>query len=396
MTISAKVRQAVQQQSWIRQMFELGLQLKRQHGERNVYDLSLGNPVLEPPQAFRQELLRLAQSDARGLHRYMPNAGYPETRAAVASQLNRETGLPFAASDVVMTCGAGGALNVILKALLDPGDEVVVFSPYFPEYPFYVDNHSGATRLASTDETFLPDLDALEKVLSLKTKVVLVNSPNNPTGVVYPAERLRALGQALARHEARHGRTVYLVSDEPYSRLIYDGLVYPHIYRFHSATIVANSYSKDLSLPGERIGYVAVNPGCPDKAALVDALVFCNRVLGFVNAPAMAQHLARALQGVTVDVAWYQHRRDLVFQELTGMGYTMMKPQGAFYAFPRSPLPDDVAFVKELMRWNVLVTPGSGFGAPGFFRIAYCVDDWVLEGALVGFRKTARQFGLRG
>ncbi|MBI2165030.1 MAG: pyridoxal phosphate-dependent aminotransferase [Chloroflexi bacterium] len=390
MAIAGKVRRHMKEASWIRRMFEAGIALKQQYGPEKVFDLSLGNPILEPPARFQEEMERLARSPKLGMHRYMPNAGYPETREAVAAYIKRETGLPFTLNEVVMTCGAGGGLNVVLKAILDPGDEVVVFAPYFPEYPFYIDNHGGTTVTVSTDRAFLPDLAALERCLSPRTRAVIINSPNNPSGVVYPSGHLKELGGLLERKMAQSGRTIYLVSDEPYARLIYDGLKYPYPYPHYRHTIAATSYSKDLSLAGERIGYIAVNPECPGKKELLDALVFCNRVLGFVNAPALMQHLVARLADVTVDVGWYQERRDRLYGALTEEGYQVIRPQGAFYLFPRSPLEDDVAFVQELQRNLVLAVPGQGFGTPGYLRLCYSVEDWVLDGAIDGLRKVAR------
>ncbi len=395
MAVAKKVRKSMEEGSWIRRMFEAGIALKRQYGERNVFDLSLGNPVVEPPEAFNRELLRLASHPLPGMHRYMPNAGYVETRQAVAQSLTEETGLPFTAGEVVMTCGAAGALNVAFKAILDPGDEVIIFSPYFVEYCYYVDNHGGVPVIVPTDgETFQPDLAALEVALGPRTRAVLINSPNNPTGVVYGADALRRMGELLRRNEARHGIETFLLSDEPYRKLLYDGLAYPHIFPHHPAAVVATSHSKDLALPGERIGYVAVSPRYQGRRELVDALVFCNRTLGFVNAPALMQHLVRALQGVTVDVAEYQRKRDYIYGQLVEMGYRVVKPQGAFYMFPRSPIEDDVAFVEALLEWNVLAVPGRGFGTPGYFRISYCLEDWTIEGALEGLRRAARKYGL--
>lgn len=394
MPIAAKVARQMQEQSWIRQMFEAGIALKATYGERSVFDLSLGNPVLDPPAAFYKRLRDLLAEPARGAHRYMPNAGFAETRAAVARQLSAETGLPFAAGDVVMTVGAAGALNVVFKALLDPGDEVVVLAPYFPEYLFYIDNHGGAPVIVQTDERFQPDATALEAALTPRTKAVLLNSPNNPTGVVYPAARLADVGQVLARAEARFGRPIYLVSDEPYAKLLYDGATYPPVYGHHAASIGVVSYSKDLSLAGERIGYVAVNPACPDKTMLVDALIFANRVLGFVNAPALMQRAIEGLQGVAVDVGWYQQRRDRLYTGLRDLGFDVVRPEGAFYLFPRSPMEDDVAFVRALLDYQVLVVPGSGFGRPGYFRISYSVEDWVIEGALERLAHAAPALGV--
>ncbi|MBI2873065.1 MAG: pyridoxal phosphate-dependent aminotransferase [Chloroflexi bacterium] len=394
MGISNRVHEQMGRGSWIRQMFEAGIALRQRLGEERVFDLSLGNPVVEPPQEFRAELLRLAQHPVPGMHRYMPNAGYPETRAAVARQLAAETGLPYQASDVVMTCGAGGGLNVVLRAIMDPGDEVIVLAPYFVEYLFYVENHGGVPVVVDCDEAFNPDLAILERSITKRTRAVLLNSPNNPTGVVYSAKLLDSLAELLRRKAHQHGKAIYILSDEPYRKLVYDGLKYPFVQHRYTPTVVATSHSKDLALPGERIGYVAVNPELPDRGELVDAIVFCNRVLGFVNAPALMQHLVRSLQGVTVDVADYQRKRDFLYARLVGMGYQMTKPQGAFYMFPKSPMPDDRAFVERLLNHNVLVVPGVGFGKPGYFRISYCLDDRVLEGALDGFRAVARELGL--
>jgi aspartate aminotransferase len=387
MAVSKKVKTSMEQGSWIRRMFEQGIALKQEHGEDNVFDLSLGNPVMEPPQAFFDELRRIAMDPKPGMHRYMPNAGYVETRAAVAGQLGEETGLDFTANEVIMTVGAGGALNVVLKALLDPGDEVVIFAPYFVEYHFYADNHGGSCRVVPSDDKFFPDLDAFEASINDRTKVVLVSSPNNPTGVVYDGQLLADLAGIIQAKEREYGKEVFLVSDEPYRRILFDGLEYPHIFEHHPRSIVATSHSKDLALPGERIGYIAVHPEYEDREELVDGMTFCNRTLGFVNAPALMQHIVAKLQSTTIDVGAYQAKRDFLYGHLREMGYDLVKPQGAFYMFPRSPIEDDAEFVDELMKHNVLVVPGRGFGVPGHFRISYCVEDRTLEGALPGFRE---------
>ena len=386
MAVSDKIRGFMEQGSWIRRMFEEGSALKRRHGEENVFDLSLGNPVVEPPREFFDELRKFVEDPAPGMHRYMANAGYEETRAAVAAQLERETGLAFSAGEVVMTCGAGGALNVILKTLLDPGDEVVIFAPYFVEYIFYADNHGGRCAVVPADESFYPKMDVFEESITDATRVVLVSSPNNPTGVVYDADLLAEMGRTIRRKERELGREIFLVSDEPYRKLLFDGLEYPHVFHHHVRSIVATSHSKDLALPGERIGFVAVHPDYDGREELVDGLIFCNRTLGFVNAPALMQRIVKGLQSVTVDVGGYEAKRDLLYGALTGMGYSVVKPQGAFYMFPRSPIDDEVEFVAELQKRNVLVVPGRGFGMPGYFRISYCVDDRTLQGALPGFQ----------
>ena len=386
MPVSERVRRFMEQGSWIRRMFEEGMVLKQRYGAENVFDLSLGNPVMEPPAEFFEELRRIADNPTPGMHRYMPNAGYAETRGAVAEQLVRETGLPFTADEVLMTCGAGGALNVVLKSLLDPGDEVVIFAPYFVEYMFYADNHGGSCRSVPPDDRYYPDLAAFEKAITPRTRVVLVSSPNNPTGVLYDSALLSRLAEIIASKERQLGTEIFLVSDEPYRKILFDGLTYPHIFHHHVRSIVATSHSKDLALPGERIGYVAVHPEYEGRAELMDALNFCNRTLGFVNAPALMQHIVKSLQSVTVDVSEYQTKRDFLYDGLTAMGYETVRPQGAFYMFPRSPIEDDTAFVDELKKHLVLVVPGRGFGLAGHFRISYCVDDRTLEGSMDGFR----------
>ena len=386
MAVSNKVKGFMEHGSWIRKMFEEGISLKQQFGEENVFDLSLGNPIMEPPQEFFDELRRVAENPIAGLHRYMPNAGFVETRDAVAAQLKEETGQDFTANEIIMCCGAGGALNVILKTLLDPGDEVVIFAPYFVEYFFYADNHGGACKVVPPNDDFLPDLDAFENAIVEDTKIVLLNSPNNPSGVLYSAELLAQLGEIIQRKEKEFGSEIFLVSDEPYRKILFDGLEYPHIFDHHVRSIVATSHSKDLALPGERIGFVAVHPDYDDKTELMDGLVFCNRTLGFVNAPALIQHIVKNLQSVTIDVQQYQDKRDFMYQNLTEIGYEMPMPQGAFYMFPKSPIEDDVEFTAELQKSNVLVVPGRGFGSPGHFRLSYCVTDETLAGSLEGFR----------
>jgi len=349
---------------------------------------------VEPPEEFRRELQRLARNPIPGMHRYMPNAGYPETRRAVAGSLTEETGLPFTAAEIVMTCGAAAAINVVLKTILNPSEEVIILSPYFVEYGYYVDNHGGLAVTVPTGQDFLPDLAAIEAAITPKTRALIINSPNNPTGVVYPAGQLQALGDLLNRKQAELGREIFIISDEPYRRIIYDGLTYPQVFPHYRNTVVVNSHAKDLALPGERIGYIAINPEYSEREELANGFTFCNRTLGFVNAPALMQHVVRELQGVSVDAGDYQRKRDYLYGHLTELGYSVTKPQGAFYLFPKSPIEDDVAFVDALQQWNVLTVPGRGFGAPGYFRISYCVEDQVLQGAITGFAKAAEKYGL--
>ena len=395
MSIAIKVRGAIERASWIRRMFEEGAALTARFGAENVFDFTLGNPAVEPPEAFRRELRRLAENPIPGMHRYMNNAGYEFTRNAVAEFLTEQTGVPVAGSHVVMICGAGAGLNVVLKTILNPGEEVIILTPYFVEYKFYVDNHGGTTTEVWTDrETFQPDVAAIEAAIGPSTRALLINSPNNPTGVVYPAETIEALGRMLERKQAELGRTIYVISDEPYARLAFDGNRVPPVFRFIRNSIVVTSHSKDLALPGERIGYLAANPIMDDCALFLEGAIFCNRVLGFVNAPALMQRLVAGLQRESVDVSEYQHKRDRLYDHLTGLGFRMVKPGGGFYLFPKSPIEDDVAFVRKALEHNILLVPGSGFGAPGHFRIAYCVGLDVIERSLPAWGKLAKDVGL--
>ncbi len=392
MPVSNKIKNFMEQGSWIRKMFEEGISLKRQFGEENVFDLSLGNPVIDPPQEFFSKLKSIADNPISGMHRYMPNAGLLETREAVAGQITGETMIAFSAHEIIMTCGAGGALNVVMKTLMDPGDEFVIFAPFFVEYHFYADNHGGSCKVVPPDRNFLPDLDAFRDAVTPKTRGVLINSPNNPTGVLYSSEVLSNLCEIIREKEEEYGTKIYLVSDEPYRRLIFDNLKYPHIFDHHVRSIVATSHSKDLALPGERIGYIAIHPDCPDKQEIIDGMVFCNRTLGFVNAPALAQHLVTSLQSVTVDVGLYERKRNFLYSKLTDMGYSVVRPQGAFYMFPKAPIDDDVEFVDKLKEERVLAVPGTGFGLPGYFRLSYCLKDETIEGALPGLSKAISQY----
>ncbi len=395
MAIAAKVKECIERSSWIRKMFEEGARLRRIHGDANVFDFTLGNPSMEPPEAFRQALREIALNPLPGMHRYMNNAGYDETRAAVAEALSHHSGLAVEGRHVVMTCGAGGALNVVLKTILNPGDEVLILAPYFVEYKFYVDNHGGTTREVWTDrKTFQLDIPAIEEAIGPATRALIVNSPNNPTGVVYPREDLAALGEMLSRKEKELGRQITVISDEPYARLAFDGAEVPAIFSCVRNSVVVTSHSKDLGLPGERIGYLATNPRMDDVDLFIEGAVFCNRVLGFVNAPALMQRLVAGLQHASVDIAAYQRKRDLLYDHLSALGFEMVKPGGGFYLFPRSPLPDDVDFVRKAQQHNILLVPGSGFGAPGYFRIAYCVEDGVIRRSFQAWEALAADLGM--
>lgn len=392
MTISKKIEGFISQSSWIRKMFEEGANLKQLYGADRVFDFSLGNPNVAPPERFKELLRAVAVADMPNKHGYMPNAGYMETRDAVARYQGAQRGVPLSGEHIIMSCGAGGALNVILKALLDAGDEVIILTPYFVEYRFYVDNAGGVSILVKTQSDFSLDLLAINAAITEKTKAILINSPHNPTGKVYDAASINGLGDVLREKSRALGKDIYLISDEPYVDIVYDGIKVPSILAAYKNSIVATSYSKSLSLPGERIGYLAVNPEAAEAEKVLEAAILCNRILGFINAPAIMQRVVADLQGVRVAVAEYARKRDLLCDGLAALGYNFHKPAGAFYLFPRSPIDDDVLFVKTLLEEKIITVPGSGFGSPGFFRISYCVEDATIINAMEGFGKAMRRF----
>lgn len=394
LSISKKIEDNLNRASWIRAMFEEGEKLRKIYGADKVYDFTLGNPNVEPPTAFKEEFKKLALNPVPGMHRYMSNAGYTETRAAVADVLAHDSGLNFTAENIIMTVGAGGALNVVLKTLLDKDDEVIILSPFFLEYKFYIDNHGGLSKEADTGEDFQLDIKKIDSAIGPKTKAVIINSPNNPTGVIYGEDSLKELDDMLRKKEQELGIEVYVISDEPYAKIAYDGQKVPCIFKYIDNSIVVTSHSKDLAIPGERIGYLAVSPKVKNLPLVMEGMTFSNRVLGFVNAPALMQKLVAKLQHETVDIAEFQEKRDLLYHNLTDMGFKMVKPQGAFYLFPQSPIPDDVAFVKSAQKYNILLVPGSGFGKPGYFRISYCIDKQIILNSFDAFRQLAQEYGL--
>jgi aspartate aminotransferase len=394
MAISKKIDEFMQQGSWIRKMFEEGIRLRKLYGDDSVFDLTLGNPVMEPPKEFKEKLLEEVKRSEPGMHRYMPNAGYEWVRDAVAKYYQEETGLDFGVKHIIMTVGAAGALNVVLKTILEPGDEVIILSPYFVEYVFYVDNHNGIPKVVPTNEDFSINITRIEEAISPRTKAVLINSPNNPTGVLYGEYSLRALAQALLDINKKYRKSIYLINDEPYRKIVFDGKKAPWIFKLYDNSIVVTSHSKDLAVPGERIGHIAISPKADAPEKLSDGMIFCNRILGYVNAPALMQRVTASLQNVSVSVEEYQKRRDFLYGRLSEMGYSLVKPQGAFYIFPRSPISDDVKFVQELAKHRVLVVPGSGFACPGHFRISFCVQFDTIEKSIPAFDTVARQFGL--
>lgn len=380
----------MERSSWIRKMFEEGARLKQLHGPENVFDFSLGNPNLEPSSRLKKAIATAASNQAAGIHSYMPNAGLLQTRSAVASRIEKEEGVKIDASNIVMTVGAGGALNVVLKTLLNSGDEVVIPKPFFVEYVFYCDNHGGAAVLVPTRPDFSLDVDEIAKAITPKTAAVLINSPNNPTGRIYSQDQIDALADALRSKSKQIGRAIVLISDEPYRGIIYDGAEVPSILKAYENSMVVTSFSKDLSIPGERLGYIAMNPAMDNAEQTIAGLILSNRILGFVNAPSLIQRAVTDHLEDIVDVAVYKRRRDRLYNALVSFGYDVIRPEGAFYLFPRSPIQDDVAFVAKLQEKLILTVPGVGFGGPGFFRIAYCVSDETIEGSLKGFEETIK------
>ena len=387
MTISKNVRESIKNASWIRKMFIAGAELKEKFGAENVYDFSLGNPDLMAPQSFQDALVREAKINQPFLHGYMPNAGYPKVRRQVAQVLSREADMEFSEDNVLMSVGAAGAMNVAMKTLLNPGDEVIVFAPYFAEYTFYIQNHQGIKVVTETTRDLLPDLQGLQTKITKKTKMVVVNSPNNPTGRVYSAELYRNLTDILRKKSYEFDTNIFLLADEPYKKLIFDDGVYHSPFKFYDNTLVATSFSKDLSLAGERIGYLAISPKAKDNDEIFRAASFCTRTLGFVNAPALMQRTIAHVLEATVDVDQYKKRRDYLYKALTDIGYEIPKPEGAFYMFPKCPIDDDIKFINILKDKLVLTTPGSGFGKPGYFRISFCVPMETIKNSIPKFKQ---------
>jgi aspartate aminotransferase len=385
MPVAQSIKNALASSSMIRKMFEEGIQLKKQHGEDKVFDFSLGNPDIDPPPAFHEAFVKLAQEDEKGSHGYMPNAGFPHVREALAKKVCKEQNVDIDGSHIIMAVGAAGGLNTVFKTICNSGDEIIVIRPYFMEYRAYSSNHGA--KLAEVDalDDFNLDIAAIGAALNEKTAAVLINSPNNPTGKVYSAEALSALASLLTEHGKKTGRFPYLVSDEPYREIAYECEV-PPVLSCYSESIVVSSYSKSLSLPGERIGFIAVNPKASGKDDLLNGLIYATRILGFVNAPALMQRLVGSLTEARVDVSIYARRRDAFMKVLNNAGIEYSVPQGAFYLFCKVPKSktgrkeaDDKAFVEHLKKHLILGVPGSSFGRSGWLRFAYCVDEKIIN-----------------
>ncbi len=371
-------------------MFETGNELKQKFGADNVYDFSLGNPDAPPPEAFFEYYSKLCSERKPENHSYMPNAGYADIRQKLAVRLSDIYAKRISPNNLIMTSGAAGAINIALKSILNKNDEVILIAPYFAEYIFYVDNHNGQIEIADSTKDFDIDISNIEKSISNKTAAIIINSPNNPTGKIYSESNLIQLADLLKKHSKINGRPIYIISDEPYRNIVYGDKPIPSILNIYPDSIIVNSYSKELSLPGERIGYALINPDCEGKQELFDAMVMCNRVLGFVNASATMQRVVGTLvyeSAVQVDKILYERRRNMLYEYLTSVGYEIYKPEGAFYLFVKSPIDDDVKFKDILLKQNILAVPGTGFGRSGYFRLAYCVGEKTILGSFPGFKK---------
>lgn len=392
--ISEKMKGFVANSSVIRAMFEEGKKMAAIHGADNVYDFSLGNPSVEPPAAVKEAFIEILNEEQPNLvHGYMNNSGYEDVREAIAASLNKKFDTHFGVNNILMTVGAAGGLNVILKTLLNPGDEVIVFAPFFGEYRNYVNNFDGKLVVVAPDtRTFQPDLLGFAEQITPRTKAVIINNPNNPTGVVYSENTIKALAEIMYKKQDEYGTSIYLVADEPYRELVYDGAVVPYLTQYYDNTIVGYSYSKSLSLPGERIGYLVIPDEADDAMDVIAGANVANRILGFVNAPSLIQRVVAKCVDAEVDISAYNKNRERLYNALTEYGFECVKPQGAFYLFVKALGEDEGAFVQEAKKYNLLVVPGSSFGCSGYVRIAYCVDYGMIERSLPAFKKLADSY----
>jgi aspartate aminotransferase len=387
MTVANVIHKQLERASWIRKMFEEGMRLKAERGAENIYDFTLGNPCEDPPASVLATFRRLAEKNSPGSHGYMPNAGFPAAREAVAERLRKDTGVEFSANSVLMTVGCAGAMNAALKAILDPDDEVIVPIPFFPDYQFYITNHGGRMVPVETDEEFSIDVAAIKSKITPRTSAIILNSPNNPTGVIYSETVLRDLESVL--QEADH--TIVVLSDEPYKSIVYDGAKCPEMASIISNCMITTSWSKKWGLAGERIGYLAISPRLPGADALSDACTFTNRILGYINAPAIWQLVTAEAPDESCDIAAYSDKRNLMCDGLAQHGYEVRKPQGAFYIFLKTPIPDDLAFVRILQTEGVLAVPGSGFGRGGYIRLSLTVPRKTILQSLPAFARALRK-----
>jgi len=392
--ISNKMDRLVKNSSVIRAMFEEGKRLSGIYGEENVFDYSLGNPNVEPPEDIKKAIIDITTEESPNLvHGYMNNSGYEDVRLKIAEYINSKNQTKLTTENIIMTCGAAGGLNIILKTILNPCDEVMVLAPFFGEYTNYVDNYDGKLVVVQTDKkNFQPDFKAFEEGITKYTKAVIINTPNNPTGVIYTEESIKKMAEILKIKQKEFNTSIYLISDEPYKEIAYDGAKVPFILNYYKNSFIGYSYSKSLSLPGERIGYIAANGSMDDFDDVVASLNVANRILGFVNAPSLFQRVIAKTLGSEVDVNIYKKNRDLLYNHLISLGFECVKPEGAFYLFPKALIEDDKKFAEAAKKYNLLIVPGSAFGCPGYFRLAYCISYEKIEKSLESFTKLAKEF----
>ncbi len=396
MALSKTMQQLVAGNSAIRKMFELGQELAARYGRENVYDFSLGNPASPVPEEVKTSIVRIAENEAPNyVHGYMANAGYPEVRRAVAEHLNQLHGMSYDEGDIIMTVGAAGGLNDVLRTLLDPGDEVLTFAPFFTEYRSYASNFGGTLTVVPPDtKHFQLDIDAAEALIHERTKALIVNNPNNPSGAVYTEETIRRLGAMLERKEQELGHPIYVICDEPYRELVYDGRTVPYIPAIIPNAIFLYSFSKTLSLPGERIGYMALGRAAADHDMMIQALTIANRCLGFVNAPSLLQLVIKDCLSVKANVPFYDRNRKLLYETLKKLGFECVHPDGAFYMLVKSPEGSAADFAAAAEKLHIIIVPCDGFGLPGYVRLAYCVDYAMIERSVPAWEQLAADYGL--
>lgn len=392
--ISNKMKSLVSNSSTIRAMFEEGKRLANIYGDENVFDFSIGNPNVEPPQKIKEIINNIvASEEPNKLHGYMNNSGYEDVREEIAQYLSKKNNTNLSYENIVMTCGAAGGLNVIFKSILNPGDEVIVFAPFFGEYTNYINNFDGEVKVVSADtKNFQLNLEELKMVISDKTKAVIINSPNNPSGAIYSEDTIKELASILKDKENEYNTEIYLISDEPYREIVYDNVKVPCILNYYDNSFIGYSYSKSLSLPGERIGYIVINPKIASFDEVTSALNIANRVLGFINAPSLFQKVIKESLDLEVDVNIYKRNRDLLYKHLISIGFECLQPQGAFYLFPKSPIDDDVKFCEDAKKFNILAVPGKTFGCPGYFRLSYCISYEKIEKSLKAFEELIKLY----
>ncbi len=392
--VSKKMKELVKNNSVIREMFEEGKRLAQKYGKENVYDFSLGNPSIPVPEKVNQTIIEILKNeDSLQVHGYMNNAGFEDVREKIAENINKKFNTNFSKENIIMCVGAASGINIILKSILDPADEVIAFAPYFMEYKNYINSYDGnLIEISPNTKDFQPKLDEFEKKITPKTKAIIINTPNNPTGVIYSEKTIKEICRILEKKQKEYSHEIFIISDEPYREIAYDNNVVPYITKYYNNTFVVYSYSKTLSIPGERIGYVVIPTQMEDSKNIITAVTIANRVIGCVNAPSLMQRLLLNCSNEKVDITTYDENRKLLYNELTKYGFECVKPQGAFYLFLKSPIEDDLEFCKKAKEYNILFVPGSSFSCKGYVRISYCVSNDMIKRALPSFKKLAENY----